>query len=631
MGPSRNPTSPDSSDPFEVVINDLDNASLGASVSSTTGRRPPPVATRTDPFDAVVAELPIDYSGHRPPASSTSAASFGRASRSFTAPPPSTRSAPPLGGTGILGGVKLRGHINGKVKLFRYGPSKAGTICGGYVGGASGTRSRFCCKELEEGKNHCGDSKHNAKFALEPEVYYIQMAECTALSWPFLRLKDLIKHGSLGLASQAHSSREWIELFGAFIEEHNLDDPDLADGGDGGVNAFDQDEVSVMGESTKSYPHTPEDPSARESKPASIASASVASIKAGCTSTWDQLRPSVLKDHTMPIDPDEKWFQHFEYTYKTVRDLHHSLNRIVDELPLSFDALNVDIEQQGGVSYETFSGEALKPIQTLIDRLNELCECSFGHQADLYGHSAWLAAGSLSGFAEELSSRLKELEVRLLDVSLVSIAERMANLSSKAAETIRVVAARAAQANEALEDRVSAIESRWGVDNSPNPSAGTVPAPTSIPGALGVVGGETITLDMLMQKIQEVTSENASLRREVTSLKTAAYASGVKVGEYNFESLSDVVAMIQDDGEVNLEAFATCIDCVSYFAHYASGEQSTDKNTTEISAMRKAGITDPTCCSYVASFRMIHPSFLLGTLSTVALGSRFPLLKSKID
>ena len=47
MGPMRNTNqaSPSSSnpDPFEAVLNNLENSSLGASASSQAARRPPPV------------------------------------------------------------------------------------------------------------------------------------------------------------------------------------------------------------------------------------------------------------------------------------------------------------------------------------------------------------------------------------------------------------------------------------------------------------------------------------------------------------------------------------------------------------------------------------------------------------
>ena len=621
MGPSRihQQGSPDSSnDPFEVVLDALDNASLGASASSSNRRGPPPAAGfASDPFDAVSAEL-SSPPPRRPPAISTSA-SHGRSSRTLHAATslPSTRSAPASGGTNVLGGARVRGYLNGKVHLFRYGQSKVGTLCGGFVGGSQGTGLRFCCKELEAGKSRCGDSKHAAKYAMEPDSYYIPMENSTALTWPFLRLKDLLHHNAISIVSQAHTSREWIQVVGDFIQDHDLDAP-VADAavGEGG----DTDDISIMGVSVRSHQL-----SVRDSQASSIAS-----IKAGSKSTWDALRPETLNEPSVPINPDAKWFQHYDFTYKAVRDLHSAFNRLVDELPQSFDALNVDIERQGGVSYETFSDEALQPIQILIDRVDELGSSAFGHQTDLYGHTSWVGSGSLSGFLEELSTRLRDMESRLLDITATFVPSEINKMAVKAASTIREIGERAAQAREALEDRIAILEAN-SVNVGGSPSPGVVPAPTAVPGALGVVGGETITLESLVRQLQDVTSENAALRREVTSLKTSTSASGVKVGEYSFEALEDVVKFVQDEGDVNLEAFALFLDAVSYFSHYVSGEQTTEKNTTEIAAMRKAGITDPTCCAYVASFRSIHPSFLLGNLSTVALGSRFPLLKSKVD
>ena len=618
MGPSRNRQqgSPESSnDPFEVVINDLDNASLGASASSNRRGPPPAAGFSSDPFDAVAAEL-MSPPTRRPPAVSTSA-SHGRASDSLRAVPPvpSTRSAPPFGGTSLLGGSRVRGYLNGKVQLFRYGPSKVGTICGGFVGGSQGSGLRFCCKELEPGRFRCGDPKHSAKYAMEPEVYYIPMENNTALTWPFLRLKDLVNYNAVSIASQSHDSREWLKIVSDFIQEHDIDAP-VGDK----VDVEPEDDVSAMGLSTLS----------RQEFSRHSPAASVASLKAGSKFTWDALRPEALEEPVLPLDPDSQWFEHYEHTYKAVRDLHYAFNRLVDELPQSFDALNVDIERQDGVPYDTFSEEALQPIQVLIDRVDELGTSAFGHRTDLYGHTAWVGSGSLSGFVEDLAARLRDMELRLADLTTTVIPAEVNKMAVKAANTIREVGARAAQAREALEDRVSILEGNAAEDVAA-PSPGTVPAPTVVPGALGVVGGETITLEGLVQKLSDLSSENVALRREVTALKTSASAAGVKVGEYSFEDLEEVVKFVQDEGDVNLEAFALFIDAISYFAHYVSGEQTTEKNTTEIAAMRKAGITDPTCCAYVASFRSIHPSFLLGNLSTVALGSRFPLLKSKVD
>eukprot|EP00956_Cyclotella_meneghiniana_P000083 scaffold152_cov52-Cyclotella_meneghiniana.AAC.3 len=364
MGPMRNTNqaSPSSSnpDPFEVVLNNLENSSLGASASSQAARRPPPVAVSSVLSGAALPGV-TPSSGIPPSAPSTIAVSGVRTSRFSHAPPPSTRSAPLHGGKSILGGATLRGYINGKVNLFRYGPAKADKICGGYVGGAQGTRTRFCCKELQGGKNHCGDSKHSSKFALEPEVFYIPMDNESALTWPYLRMKDLIDHNSVAIVTQIHPSREWIDIVGNFINDNRL--PGCTVPVEEENDMIDDDDISEMGESMKS-------PAGRASASSIVSSkapaASVASLKAGSSTMWNDLRPPALEDPNLPFEVDEKWFEHHERIYKIVRDLHHSLNWVISELPTSFDAVNGDVERNGGVTYETYVNESLTPIQRLV-------------------------------------------------------------------------------------------------------------------------------------------------------------------------------------------------------------------------------------------------------------------------
>jgi hypothetical protein len=65
-------------------------------------------------------------------------------------------------------------------------------------------------------------------------------------------------------------------------------------------------------------------------------------------------------------------------------------------------------------------------------------------------------------------------------------------------------------------------------------------------------------------------------------------------------------------------------------AHYASGNEDSEKVPAEIKTARAAGITDSTSCKYIASFRQKHPAFLLGDSGKpVAVGQRFPVLMNR--
>jgi hypothetical protein len=119
-----------------------------------------------------------------------------------------------------VGGV--HGHTKGKESLFRFGASKEGLICGGYVGGRGGAKKRFCTKAVVGDTDYCGDKSHGAKFPMLLESYYIRMEGETALCSPFLHMPDLIRLNSLSIVSQTHTSREWVEVIYDFLLEHRL-------------------------------------------------------------------------------------------------------------------------------------------------------------------------------------------------------------------------------------------------------------------------------------------------------------------------------------------------------------------------------------------------------------------------
>jgi hypothetical protein len=142
------------------------------------------------------------------------------------------------------------------------------------------------------------------------------------------------------------------------------------------------------------------------------------------------------------------------------------------------------------------------------------------------------------------------------------------------------------------------------------------------PVSLGVVNGEHITLDWVVGKL-------LVHKKEIDSMRSSAYAQGVKVENFHFECLEDVVALLTSE-EIDPTTFPGCCDCMSMWAHYASGNEDSDKVPAEIKTARAAGLVDAVSCKYIATFRQKHPPYLLGDSgSAVAVGKRFPLLNNR--
>jgi hypothetical protein len=145
---------------------------------------------------------------------------------------------------------------------------------------------------------------------------------------------------------------------------------------------------------------------------------------------------------------------------------------------------------------------------------------------------------------------------------------------------------------------------------------------------LGVFNGEPVTLGKLMESFESSQATLKAHRKEIDSLKSSTFSTGVKVGSIIFESFEDLVSALQNVQDLDHDAFASCVDSCSIFSHHVQGDADTEKQTTELKAVRAAGIFDPTCCTYLASFRQKHPAFILQGSKSVATGSRFPIFAS---
>lgn len=96
-----------------------------------------------------------------------------------------------------------------------------------------------------------------------------------------------------------------------------------------------------------------------------------------------------------------------------------------------------------------------------------------------------------------------------------------------------------------------------------------------------------------------------------------------------FEEIDDLLRLIVDEG-VDPDNFAGGVDANSIWVHFPDGNEATQKSTNELKTARGAGVTDPTCCALIASFRQKFPPYMLGDSGKpIAEGSRFPMLLNR--
>jgi hypothetical protein len=179
------------------------------------------------------------------------------------------------------------------------------------------------------------------------------------------------------------------------------------------------------------------------------------------------------------------------------------------------------------------------------------------------------------------------------------------------------------------ESEVSAVDVFAAAMGDGNLAPPTVPTAVGASNVLAVVDGEPITVAKLVESYRDQQAVLKAHRKEIDSLKSSTFSTGVKVGSIVFESFEDLVAALQSIPDIDHDAFAACTDAVSIFSHHVQGDSDTEKQTTELKAVRAAGIFDPTCCTYLSSFRQKHPTFILQGSKSVPTGSRFPIFASR--
>eukprot|EP00804_Cyclotella_cryptica_P012526 CCRYP_017725-RA/>CCRYP_017725-RA protein AED:0.77 eAED:0.39 QI:0/0/0/0.5/1/1/2/0/385 len=144
--------------------------------------------------------------------------------------------------------------------------------------------------------------------------------------------------------------------------------------------------------------------------------------------------------------------------------------------------------------------------------------------------------------------------------------------------------------------------------------------------SLGQVDDEPISLDWSVKQLCEVHETLTDQQREIDSLKSSTYSKGVKVDSFAFEDINEILKLIVNE-DIDPDQFAGAVDAISIWVHFRSGNDATEKSTNELKAAKASGITDPTCCSLIASFHQKCPPYLLSDSGKpFPVGSRYPIL-----
>lgn len=104
--------------------------------------------------------------------------------------------------------------------MFYFDDRTRDVLCAGYIGGKSGLKQQFCCKQIEGGVGNsrmfCSQCHKGEKFPLTPKTYYIPMKSESALVSPYVTAAELEEAKSVHLVKGLHSSREWIDIISKF-------------------------------------------------------------------------------------------------------------------------------------------------------------------------------------------------------------------------------------------------------------------------------------------------------------------------------------------------------------------------------------------------------------------------------
>ena len=545
----------------------------------------------------------------------------------------------------------MPGHTNGKERLFRYGSTV--DLCGGFVGGPGGSRNRFCTKLRVDGRDDCGVEKHQgAKAELTVESYYIKMSRDSALVHPFVTLADLAAYNRMDITRESHTSRDWVEILYGFLSDNDLVilTPLAATSADSAPeddplrgNMFFADEDNRDQISELKGPPDADDVSVAVQSQSERSKHLKLSREA-----WNIFRPSVIATELSALHESEPWFKHVSALQGTAASVVESVCDVIDLLPETLQGLD-DKMTRAFVSKDQWNTEAER-VESQVSTLESLV---FGTAMESTRSAFALRFGSVLESVTSLKDNVTAMKLDVSDLQSkfgeMDIDGRLHALSRKAAATVRAASDHALAHRIELEDRINDLDERMlaGASIGQTPDdlgdvfASALPSSrsqsrhgqTSVPkpplaasGPLGEVDGDSISLDWLVKQINEAHATVAEQRREIDALKSSTYSKGVKVDNFAFEDINDILKLIINE-DIDPDQFAGAVDAISLWVHFPSGNDATEKSTNELKAAKASGITDPTCCSLIASFRQKCPPYLLGDSGRpVSVGSRYPIL-----
>eukprot|EP00804_Cyclotella_cryptica_P009189 CCRYP_003239-RA/>CCRYP_003239-RA protein AED:0.99 eAED:1.00 QI:0/-1/0/1/-1/1/1/0/376 len=345
----------------------------------------------------------------------------------------------------------------------------------------------------------------------------------------------------------------------------------------------------------------------------------------------------------------EPWYKPVSALQGTALSLVDSINDVIGLLPQTLQGMDAKMERTF-VSKNEWNSEAER-VETQVSALESLL---FGTTMESSRSVFALRFGSVLQSITHLKDNITamKLDVSALqaNVQSIDIDARLHGLAHKAAATVRAASDHAYAHRVELEDRLNDLESRM-VSSRANESASSDPLGDVFDSALsstraqsrqssavatsssldanaslGQVDGDTISLDWLVKQLREARETLTDQRREIDSLKSSTYSKGVKVDSFAFEDINEILNLIVNE-DIDPDQFAGAVDAISIWVHFPSGNDATEKSTNELKAAKASGITDPTCCSLIASFRQKCPPYLLGDSGKpVPVGSRYPIL-----
>lgn len=581
-------------------------------------------------------------------------------------------STPSSAMSNVSGGVK--GHLKGKETLLLTVSSELiDSMCRGYVGGPRGARERFCRNLVSSPDQFCCQSHAGEKFDVRLLEFYIKMSAMSALCEPSLSLVDAEEMNVAdSLRVKEFGSREWLvylteikRRLQALRDEKQMEDAmsDISDT----PRTANQEVEDLTG--MFNFNLDEDEPSVGEVKEEGVDQEPKVKTEHVFEKVYETLQDPLLLYESDDSLSSEKggWRRATRTTRDTIGTLHASLNSVIRALPMGLDMLDKKME----ASLAHFD----KAFQDLKDA-KEL------HQDDMFGtippkhfiddnrslaNAIVVLQSSLESLQRQRDTASEEFydlanRVGFLETGLQSAQLNLKGVVIKMADVVRAAVTKASSQHKILSNRIDKLSrnssdlrsvatasssgsdsqdpvdlftsllqgSGFGGAASSSNLAAPGPSNTGQPLILGhSSSGAPITADDLLSAYLAQAEALSECQKKMKEMEMSIASKGVKVGDFGFESESELVDLIIKE-KVNADAFGTAVDAVSIFCHFKDGHATTQENTAEMKNMRAAGISDAVCLRYVASFRQVHPSYFLNASNTpVSEGQRFPMLENK--